>query len=51
MSGDKHTGVSIMNMELGLDTGPIVREKMVSILSNDTTKSLSEKLKKNEYDL
>jgi len=44
MFGDKNTGVSIMNMELGLDTGPIVREKMVSILSNDTTKSLSEKL-------
>ena len=44
MSGDKHTGVSIMNMELGLDTGPIVKKKMVPILPNDTSKSLSEKL-------
>lgn len=44
MSGDKHTGVSIMNMDLGLDTGPIIKKEIVPILSNDTTSSLSEKL-------
>ena len=44
MSGDKHTGVSIMNMDLGLDTGPIIKKETVPILSNDTTSSLSEKL-------
>ena len=44
MAGDKHTGVSIMNMESGLDTGPIVMQKMVPILPNDITKCLSETL-------
>jgi len=44
MSGDQHTGVSIMNMDLGLDTGPIIKKEIVPILSNDTANTLSEKL-------
>ncbi len=46
MADDKETGISIMQMEEGLDTGAIyslIREK---ILSNDTAGSLESRLKK-----
>lgn len=44
MAGDKETGIGIMQMEAGLDTGPVLLEKRISIDANDTTGSLHNKL-------
>ena len=44
MSGDAETGVCIMQMEAGLDTGPIILEKSIAIASSDTAGSLHDKL-------
>lgn len=41
LSGDAVTGVSLMVMEQGLDTGPVVDRITVPILSSDTTESLT----------
>lgn len=43
-AGDKQTGVSIMQMELGLDTGPVICEKTLDIDKQDTSASLHDKL-------
>ena len=43
-AGDEKTGVAIMRMELGLDTGPVFQMLETPILSNDTTLSLHDKL-------
>jgi methionyl-tRNA formyltransferase len=43
-SGDKTTGVSIMKMELGLDTGPVYKTLRCPIAINDTSASLHDKL-------
>ena len=40
MAGDKQTGVSIMRMEAGLDTGPILLERALQINPNETTGTL-----------
>ncbi len=44
LAGDKFTGVSIMLMESGLDTGPVLARAQVSISAHDTTGSLTTKL-------
>jgi methionyl-tRNA formyltransferase len=44
LSGDVITGVSIMKMDEGLDTGPIIAQQEISISIDDTFFSLSEKL-------
>ena len=44
MSGDSETGVCIMKMDAGLDTGPIVAKELVPIKPDDTTSVLSERL-------
>jgi len=44
LAGDTMTGISIMRMEAGLDTGPVLLEKAVPIEARDTTGSLTEKL-------
>ena len=44
MAGDTETGVAIMQMEAGLDTGPVVREQRVSIDDRTTTQSLHDEL-------
>jgi methionyl-tRNA formyltransferase len=44
ISGDKITGVCIMRMELGLDTGPIMAKEKTPILQSDTTTDLSQRL-------
>jgi methionyl-tRNA formyltransferase len=44
MAGDTETGVGIMQMEAGLDTGPLHLEKRLTITENDTTGSLHDKL-------
>ncbi len=44
IKGDKETGVCIMLMNEGLDTGPVLIEEKVTILFNDNAESLSNKL-------
>lgn len=44
MAGDGETGVGIMQMEAGLDTGPVHLEKRVAIDKKDTTGTLHDKL-------
>jgi methionyl-tRNA formyltransferase len=44
MAGDTETGVAIMQMEAGLDTGPVVREQRVPIDDRTTTQSLHDEL-------
>jgi methionyl-tRNA formyltransferase len=43
-AGDKETGICIMQMEAGLDTGPVMLEKRLPILETDTGASLHDKL-------
>lgn len=43
-SGDKVSGVTIMQMEEGLDTGPMLLTQEVPVYSDDTTGSLHDKL-------
>lgn len=43
-SGDLDTGVTIMEMEEGLDTGPMLSKERVAIDAGDTTGSLHDKL-------
>jgi methionyl-tRNA formyltransferase len=42
--GDSETGVSIMRMEAGLDTGPVAAVRAIPIADDDTAGTLSEKL-------
>jgi len=44
MAGDKFSGVSVMLMDEGLDTGPILSQCQVVILNSDTAASLTDKL-------
>lgn len=44
LAGDEFAGVSIMLMDRGLDTGPILARAQIPILSQDTTGSLTAKL-------
>ena len=44
MGGDKSTGITLMKMEEGLDTGPIYETAAEPILNTDTFLRLSEKL-------
>jgi methionyl-tRNA formyltransferase len=44
LCGDELTGVTIMLMDAGMDTGPILAQEEVGISSIDTTGSLSSKL-------
>jgi methionyl-tRNA formyltransferase len=44
LRGDELTGVTIMVMDAGMDTGPILAQKKVGISFMDTTGSLSSKL-------
>lgn len=44
MAGDTETGVGIMQMEAGLDTGPVLLEKRLPISDYDTAGSLHDKL-------
>ena len=43
-AGDKETGVSIMMMEKGLDTGAVILERRIEIAADDTTGILHDKL-------
>ena len=44
LAGDEFTGVSIMLMDRGLDTGPILARAQIPISAQDTTGSLTAKL-------
>ena len=44
MSGDEFTGVGIMKMEEGLDTGDVLLEEQIKINTNDNLLTLSERL-------
>jgi methionyl-tRNA formyltransferase len=44
LAGDKETGVSIMQMEAALDTGPILHTVRCSIQPNDTAATLHDRL-------
>ena len=44
MEGDDETGVCIMKMEEGLDTGPVLSSRKIQITENDNAKILSERL-------
>lgn len=43
-AGDLETGVCIMNMDVGLDTGPILKRAAISIARDETGGSLHDKL-------
>ena len=44
LNGDAETGVTLMEMEAGLDTGPIVAIARTPIAADDTTESLTRRL-------
>lgn len=51
MAGDRETGVGIMQMEKGLDTGPVGMEERVQIGENETTGELHDRLARLGADL
>ena len=44
LAGDEKTGVCIMRMEAGLDTGPVMRRREVTIGATETTGQLQQRL-------
>jgi methionyl-tRNA formyltransferase len=46
LAGDKETGITIMKIDKGLDTGPILKQTKIKISEEDTTETLSDKLAK-----
>ena len=44
LAGDERTGISIMRMDAGLDTGPVLLERALAIDARETTGSLTVRL-------
>jgi len=44
LAGDEFTGVSIMLLDRGMDTGPVIARAQIPIAAQDTTSSLTAKL-------
>ena len=44
MAGDRETGICNMQMEAGLDTGPVLYQETISIAPDETTAALHERL-------
>jgi methionyl-tRNA formyltransferase len=44
LAGDGFTGVSIMHMDVGIDTGAVYSRSMIPILDRDTTGALTDRL-------
>jgi methionyl-tRNA formyltransferase len=44
LSGDPETGVTIMKMDAGLDTGPILTQRKTPVLDSDTAETLHDRL-------
>jgi methionyl-tRNA formyltransferase len=43
-AGDRETGITVMYMDEGLDTGDVLLKRKIDILSNDTGRSLHDRL-------
>ncbi|MGQ0751010.1 MAG: methionyl-tRNA formyltransferase [Betaproteobacteria bacterium] len=44
LAGDAHTGISIMQMDEGLDTGPVLMQRAIPIAADDTARTLHDRL-------
>jgi len=44
LAGDRETGITVMQMDPGLDTGPIIKQSVIPIQEDDTAGSLFDKL-------
>jgi len=44
LAGDNQTGITIMQMDAGIDTGPILNQKTIAILENENAHHLSQRL-------
>ena len=44
LAGDRETGITIMQMDAGLDTGPMLQQQPVAIADDDDAQSLHDKL-------
>jgi len=44
LAGDNETGITIMRMDKGMDTGPILSLKSIKLAGSETTKTLTESL-------
>jgi methionyl-tRNA formyltransferase len=44
LHGDQQTGVTIMRMDVGVDTGPLISQRAIAIEPGETALSLSERL-------
>ena len=44
LAGDSETGISIMRMDVGLDTGPVLRQAAIGIAEDDDAGSLTDRL-------
>src|SRR5690606_13907983 len=51
LNGDKETGITIMKMDAGIDTGPILRQRSMKIKNDDTSESLGKSLSQLGADL
>lgn len=43
-AGDKETGVTIMQMDVGLDTGPMLLQRKIDMTTDETSQTLHDKL-------
>jgi len=50
-SGVKETGITVHYVDSGIDTGPIIAQRVVGIDENETLESLEEKMHKVEHEL
>jgi methionyl-tRNA formyltransferase len=44
LAGDRETGISIMHMDAGLDTGPVLAQERIAIAADDDAQTLHDKL-------
>jgi len=44
LAGDRETGISIMQMDAGLDTGPVLLQEKIPVLEDDTAGTLHDRL-------
>jgi methionyl-tRNA formyltransferase len=44
LQGDRETGVSIMQLDAGIDTGPVLLKRSILLTEDETTRSLTTKL-------
>lgn len=51
LAGDRQTGISLMRMDEGMDTGPVYTQSAVLIANDETAATLHDKLAQNGADL